>query len=375
VLNKKRYVSREATEKVMQAIRQLNYNVDMIAHSMKSKYSMMIGVIIPDITRIFFPQVLAGIQSATREQGYNIIIYSSEHDINKEKDFIRILSHMRVDGIILDSMADHDDDQYVQMLVSITNGKKHVPVVSMERDFSQYGIDSIIIDNEQGAYLATRLLIDRGAKNIALYSSFSKQGGLPRFNGYCRALRESGFALNNNLLVKSESSAWAGYSVTRKLLMNGIHFDGLFAGNDQRAVGAIKALHEHGVRIPQDVMVVGFDNTFVSSMITPPLTTINVPKHRMGREAAEHLMQLIADKGNCVDTASEHAGKRILLPIELIERESTLAGKTTAWDLEDWEEIIKNSDSPWLSVPKPRRGSYFSKFSIHFTPNLSAKSA
>ena len=333
VLNNKKYVSPATAEKVMKAVEALDFHLDATAQSMKSKRSMMIGVVLPSITRVFYPQVLAGMNEVATAAGYSIVLYNTDYSIDKERKYVHELARNKADCIVVASVASDEDSAYLTELASLHHGSKRIPVISLGRDMSDHSISSIAWDNKAGAQMAVQSMIDNGARRIVYLSSFSPRGGLQRYAGYCAALEASGIPLDPSLCIKSEGSAWAGFSTMNRLLNDGLSFDGVFAGSDQRANGAVKALMEHGRRIPRDVMVTGFDNIFASSLIQPPLTTINVPKHRLGRESVNLALKMLSGD-EPADTFA--APQVILLPLQLLERASTNENLTTTWELEGW---------------------------------------
>lgn len=330
VLNNKKYVSPSTAEKVMNAVHALDFHLDATAQSMKSKRSMMIGVILPRITRVFYPQVLAGMNEVATAAGYSIVLYDSGYSLDKERKYVSELARNKADCIIIASVASGEESSYLSELANLHHGSKLIPVISIGRDMSEYGINSIAWDNKGGAQMAVQSMIDNGARRIVYMSSFSPRGGLQRYEGYCAALEANGIPLDPSLCIKSEGSAWAGFSTMNRLLNDGLSFDGVFAGSDQRAIGAVKALVEHSIRIPKDVMITGFDNIFASSLIQPPLTTVNVPKHRLGREAVNLALRMLSSE------SADPTPQAILLPLQLLERASTNENLTTTWELEGW---------------------------------------
>ena len=326
VLNGTKNVSSETTERVLAAARQLNYQADGIARSMKRQHSKLVGVIIPSICRVFFPQVISGIQAAADEAGYTLLIYSSEDSVENEKMMLNTLLNFRVDGIILDTLAPDTDKEYLSSLKNLSSGKKDIPVIGLERNLTLYGLDSVFIDNHTSSALITQQLIFDGAKRIAFLNAGL---GNSRLEGYIKTLHLNGLALDENLIINGEiNSPLGGYNCTKQLIASGQRFDAIIGANDQIAIGAIGALKEHGYRIPEDVSVVGFDNIFIASIIDPPLTTIDVPKYNMGFSAFQALLRRIEDKTFPPDA--------IELPIEIILRQSTISSRKTSWDLDHW---------------------------------------
>jgi len=330
-LNGTKSVSNATRKKVLSAARKLNYEADGIARSMKSQHSKLVGVIIPSISRVFFPQVISGIQAAADEAGYTLLLYSSEDSFENEKKMLHTLMNFRVDGIILDTLASDSDHQYLSSLKNLQSGKKDIPVISLERDLTSFGLDSVFIDNHTCSALITQQLIFDGAKNIAfiLCSNYNIGMGNTRLEGYIKTLQLNGLVPNEELIIRGDlNSPLGGYNCTKQLIASGQKFDAIVGVNDQIAIGAIGALKENGYRIPEDVSVVGFDNIFISSIIDPPLTTIDVPKYKMGYNVFQSLLHRLEDKDSQPDMVE--------LPIEIVLRKSTKTSKDTTWDLDHW---------------------------------------
>jgi len=332
-INGTRYVSEEVKDKVMRAVEELNYEVDPIARSLKSSVSMTLGVILPSMSRIFLPLVVSGMQKAAADSGYHLIIYATDDNFEKEESYVTMLANQRVDGIIIDSVAQENTREYYHRLSHLTRRNRNIPILSLERNLEKYGISSIYVDNHSAGKTATAHLLECGCRRILHISGpHSSQMSRYRFNGYKEALDEADIPHNPQFNLDGDYSPLSGYRATRFALMNAFEFDGIFADNDQMAIGAMKALKEHGKRIPEDVKIVGFDNTFASSIVSPSLTTINVPKFRMGTEAVASLIKLI--NRDVIDDFN--VPKMEQLSTSLLIRNSTVGGKEENWDLEDW---------------------------------------
>lgn len=313
-------------------IEEMNYEVDMVARSLKNNKTMTIGVILTSISRIFIPQVIGGMQDIATKKGYNLMLYATNDSFEKEKKYVRMLVNSKVDGIIIDSVADKNNKEYYQYLLNLSRGKKEIPVLSLERDLSDYGISSVFVNNEVGGFMATEYLIQSGCTNIVHIGGIqSAEMCIDRLAGYKRALNQYGLKIKEEFLVSGDFSPLSGYRKIKKLLADGIEFDGIFADNDQMAIGAIKTLSESGLKIPSDVKIMGYDNTFISSIVTPSLSTINVPKFRMGVEAVNGICEAIDD----IDRKDGNIFCKEL-PISLLTRQSTDEANVSAWDLEDW---------------------------------------
>lgn len=327
VLTGNRKVSPELEKKVLNTVKRLHYQVDPVASSLKSKTTKTIGFVVSSIDSIFFPEVIKGIERVTEEKNYSVTFFPTNNNFEYEKKYIRILLSNRVDGIIVDSLARENDKEYLQLLSTLHYKEKRVPVVSIERDLTEHHIDSVAVDYLEGAYQATLHLLKQGCKTIAhITGPKNAAWATRRTEGYKKALQDNALPIDESLIREGDFSSISGYVQTKKLLNEGITFDGLFAANDLMAIGAIKAIHEYGLAIPENIKIIGFDNIFISSLLTPSLSTINIPKRRMGEMAAKLLFGKIE---NCQDKNTEN----IILPFSLIERNSTNPLKTTNWEL------------------------------------------
>lgn len=324
-----RFVKEELKKKVFEAIDKLGYEVNALASSLKSKTTNTIGIVIPNINRIFFPQVIKGIQNYFSKFSYNLMLCDSDDDLQREKFFIQMLRNSWVDGIILGSVAQEDDKEYVKFLSGLGTRTKSIPVVSLEREFPNSGVSSVRVDNYQLGRVATQHLLNCGCKKIVhiagpQYSCVAKA----RMNGYIDELK----AADKNtspLTLEGDFSPLSGYQATKGVFQSkNTGVDGIFAANDQMAIGALSALREEGINVPGKVKIVGFDNTFVASIAEPSLTTINVPKFQMGQMVAELLQKRIEHP--------ETKPQNILLPANIIVRTSTQLGGDKSWELFGW---------------------------------------
>ena len=329
VINGTKYVSGELRLRINRAIEELSYEVDPVARSLKSKKTMNIGVVITNISRIFFPHVIKGIQEEADKRGYSLTFCNTDDSAEKERRFVQMLESSWVDGIILNSVVAVEEEEYFHKLANLGDKKKRIPVVSLERRLDRYGMDSVVVDNLQGGRLAARHLIDCGCRSIAYVmgpagSCMSRD----RQTGTEQELLEAGMRLKEKMVKQGDFSPLSGYQAVKELLASGEVPDGIFAANDQMAIGAVKAVRELGLRIPEEVKVIGFDNTFVASITEPSLTTVNVPKYKLGTAAVEMLFKRMETPGG------EAVCKE--LPINLVVRRSTNLRGGSGWDLFGW---------------------------------------
>ena len=327
VLNNRRAVGDEIRGKVLSAVQELGYEANHIARSLKNKKSNTIGVIVSDINCIFFAPLLKGIQKVISEAGYSMTIYDSGYSLKREVQYIRSLRNSWADGVIIAGTAVQTHDDEFAHLID-TPRARPMPLVSLEHNMNRFGIDSIFIDNAQSALTATNHLIELGCTRIVHVTGPDVGHSFQRLEGYREALAKAGLRYEETLVAHGDFSPISGYKKIHALLQSGISFDGVFAANDQMAVGALRALDIAGINVPEQVKVVGFDNTFIASIVNPSLTTISVPNYDMGVHAAKLLLDRIHHP--------EKKAAAITLDYELIIRRSTMTSARTNWDMSYW---------------------------------------
>jgi len=307
-LNNKPDISKETKKKIIQIAKELNYRKDFTASSLRRKESKIVGVILADSANPFYSEVLKGIEAASKDFGYNIILINSERNYTQEASAVNILLSRRIDGLLLSPVQEKIDD--IKELISLK-----IPLVIFARHFEDLPVNEVRSDDIKAGYLATNHLIQRGAKNILMINGYlHKSPAKLRLEGYKRALKEHNLPVRDELIIVGDIGMEDGEKAVDKALSQGMSFDGIFAYNDMLALGAMKALKKKGIKIPKDIKIVGCDDILFSSVTTPSLTTIRVKKYEMGFEAFKLLIKVLRGK------------KRIekkVLDVELIVREST----------------------------------------------------
>lgn len=340
VLNKSKYVSPELVKRVETAVEELGYEVNPIAASMKSKKSGTIGVITEDMCGVFYPYVVRGISSIADEKEYKIIICDvngkrgGRTAIKRELELFHKLLTSRVDGIIFaSSMSGVNQDKYfVELKKLADHGSKKIPIVSLERDLTMLGIDSVYFDGYLNAKKAVEHLIDCGCQKICHIAGPAElEIGQQRTNGYIQCLLDNQRVLDQDtMIVYGDYTHQSGYLAMDTLLENVPDLDGVFCGNDQMAIGALRVLKEKGKKVPEEIKLIGYDGVFVSSIVEPPISTIYIPKKSAGRKAAEILFDRI-ERPEMSDLAIG-----VKLESRLVVRKSTIEGVEEDWDLNDW---------------------------------------
>ena len=330
VLNNSKPVSDELRRKVEKAVEELGYKANPMARGLKSGKTGNIGIVLPKITALFFPHVLEGAEAAAKKLGFKITYCSSGYDIATEREYMEVLKATCVDGIILDSCCDGENEPgYIKYLASLDYSGKKIPVVSLERALAPGLINSVAIDERLHSCRAVQHLTGSGRKRI-IYISGPKQLSMisNQFEGYMDALTGAGIEFDPGLVFAGDYTPLSGFNSINKALDDGVGFDAVFAANDQTAVGAVMALKNRGCKIPEDVAVVGFDNIFVSALTEPSITTVDVPKYAMGYAAMELLDKHLGDPA--------HKPEDIVLDCDLIIRRSSDQEGGDNWDFLDW---------------------------------------
>jgi len=311
VINDTRFVSEELRGRVLRAIEELNYQPSGVARSLRRKRTHTIGMIIPDNTNPFFAEVARGIEDASFELGYNVILCNSDGDLEKEMDYLGLLIEKRVDGLVFVSAG--SNQATIEMLST-----QEVPVVIVDRDISELAMDSVLTDNRRGGYQATHYLLTLGHRRIACITGPSQlTPSAERVTGYRNALEEAGVAVDDLLILAGDFQSQSGHEAMRSLLTLSSPPTAVFVCNDLMAIGALCAAHEAGLRVPQQLSIVGFDDIALASFTTPRLTTVAQPKYEMGLLAAEMLAERIKHK--------DLSPRRRFLDVELIIRDSCAA--------------------------------------------------
>ena len=299
-LNKSKYVSDDLVNRVNKSVNELNYIKDSVASNMKRGYTKTIGVITSDICGLFYPYVLKGIYEIINKYGYSLTIYDShvtkdEDNIKKEEESFKHLFSNKVDGIIfVSSISKNKESCYLNKLIKESNILKKTPLVSLERDFSKYGIDSVFYDNIETAKKAINHLIKCKCKKIAFIGGpIGEQLPEERKQGYLKSIHENGLIINKNMITNGDYTHISGYNAMNYLLDKNKNIDGVYAANDQMAIGALKAIKERKIKIPEEIKLIGTDDVFVSSIVEPAISTVHIRKRHMGKRAAQILIQRI----------------------------------------------------------------------------------
>ncbi len=309
VINKTRFVAEATQEKVLEAVKELNYAPSAVARSLKCNTTRTIGMLVTQSTNLFFSEVIDGVESYCYRQGYTLILCNTGGIYEKQRDYIRMLAEKRVDGILV--MCSDLTQELSEMLESHSD----IPKVIMDWGPEASKADKIIDNSELGGYLATKYLIDRGHKDIACLSGhLNKLACQERIAGFRRAMEEANLNVNDNWILEGNFECDTAVLAADKIIAMDKMPTAVFCFNDTMALGLMSRLQQKGVRVPDDISVIGYDNIELAEYFSPPLTTIHQPKRRVGKNAFEILLERIKDK--------EHERRIFEMHPEIVERDT-----------------------------------------------------
>lgn len=285
VINKSRFVSDEIAERVNNAAQQLNYAPSALARSLKMNRTKTIGMLVTTSTNPFFGEVVKGVERSCYHQGYNLILCNTEGDNQRMKASINTLLQKRVDGLLL--MCSTLEGERLDVFDRYPD----IPIVVMDWGPILFASDKIQDNSLQGGYMAAKHLIECGHKEIGCITGpLIRHQAQMRYEGYKRALAEAGIAMNPDWIVESDFECEGGYQAFEKLYQRGKLPSALFVSNDMMAMGVIQAASQRGLRVPDDLSLIGYDDVHIAKFMTPALTTIHQPKYRLGKAAVDTLL-------------------------------------------------------------------------------------
>ncbi|MGG1691812.1 LacI family DNA-binding transcriptional regulator [Heyndrickxia ginsengihumi] len=279
-------VKKETANKVLEAIDKLNYKPNVLARQLRRLETQTILVVIPDITNTFFSNVLRGIESVATAYGYQVLLGDAQNIVERERSYLDNLGQRKADGVIL--LTARTDQKVLEEL------SEQYPVVLACEYYEGSNLPTVSIDNISSARKATEYLISLNHKKIAHISGPLKVVvGRDRLKGFHQAMAHHGLPIESLLVQEGDFSYESGFNLMKKLLMLDEIPTAVFAANDEMAMGAIKAAKAKGIRVPDDLSVIGFDDIKFASIFEPALTTIAQPTFEIGKKAMELLLKLI----------------------------------------------------------------------------------
>jgi len=310
------HIRLETKKKIRTTALEMGYQRNKFASNLRQKHTNTIGVVVPKLNSYFMATVIAGMEKVTNQHGYGLIISQSQESGKQEVSCISTLFNSRVDGLLVSLAFDTKSLDHFNILFN-----KNIPVVFFDRVSECNDCITIVIDNFKAGYEATSHLIEQGCSRILhLSGNLLRNVYADRFMGYKRALADNKIKFDQSLVVISDMSRQAGIETAQKILKMKPLPDGIFTANDTLAVTAIVELRKAGVKIPEEIAVVGFNNEPISQVVQPNLTTIDYPAMEIGEIAATSLINKL--KNSESDNLST-----IILKHNLIIRESSMRAK------------------------------------------------
>jgi len=308
-------ISEQTRQRVLDAIRELNYQPNALARSLATQRTNTLALVVPDIANPFFAGIARGVERVARSANYVVLLGNAEEDPKYESKLLEILEERRVDGVVSCSSRLPDRD-----LRGLLEGYPVAVLVNrlIAKSDNRTTIDSVVIDEVAGGRLATQHLLFFGCQIIGMINgpvrSFSARG---REKGYRNALEAAGLPVREEIILHCQPTVESGQKAAEKLLTNHPEVTALFCYDDMVAIGTLKAAKQLARRVPGDLAIVGFDDSLLAGLVTPPLTTCRVPKERLG----EFALQLLLDR---INNPSDPPKELVIQP-ELIVRESAPA--------------------------------------------------
>ncbi len=311
VLNRMPSVTKENRGKVEEAIKRLNYRPNSAARTLKTNASHSIGLIIPDIINPFYPEVSRGVEDVAMRNGYALLLCNNDRNREKERKYIDYLIEKQADGIILVKPSITP-----QEIVEI-QARCAVVLVDAPGE-AEPACDFVDVDDFRGSLNAMKMLCDLGHRRIAFIEGIASKSGSSRHEAYLRGLRDCGIEVDYALIKKGAYDWHSGHTCTTELLRMPDRPTAIFAANDLMAIGAIKAIHDRGLKVPEDISVLGYDDISMAALCQPALTTVRQPKYEIGSCSANLLLKRIA----AANAQDAYPFQNIILETELLIRDS-----------------------------------------------------
>lgn len=310
VVNNKNNVRLETRERVLKAVKELNYSPNQVARSLKNKSTKTIGIIVPDVSEDFFAYVIKGIDNVISKQGYMIILCDTNEKPEKEELYLNLLGEKQIDGIILATVSK-------DYKVLYNSFDKRLPLIFFDNlPNIRKHYDSVIVDNNKASYIAIEHLIKLGHKKIGIITGKQDETtGYERLSGYRKALSDYGVETNESLIGKGDFKEESGYICMKTLLEESTGLTAVHVSSSKMTFGAIKAIKEKGLLIPRDIALIGFDVHDHSGLISPGITTIMQPEEYIGKAAGEVMLKRLQD-------VNDRVYQKIVLEPELVIKES-----------------------------------------------------
>lgn len=300
--------SEQTKQKVLAVIAETGYKPNAVARGLISKRTNTIGVLVPNVSSMLATMLLSGIEEAAHDNNYSVIMCNSDHQGKRTLDYLKVLSEKQVDGIIF--CSEWLKDEYHEAIEAM-----RVPVVLVSTMSRKYQLPYVKADDFAAAYAATAFLINKGHREIGMISGSKSDliAGLPRLQGYMQALQDHGIIFKESHVAYGDFGFKSGVEAMSGLRKRCPGLTAVFAASDEMALGAISFAFSQGIPVPEDLSVIGYDNTEIAEMSIPPLTTVQQPIYEMGRRASKLILEMIE---------TGEPAESIIMPHKVVERQS-----------------------------------------------------
>ncbi len=309
-------ISKKTEQAVLKVAKENRFRPNQLARGLRLRKTSTFGLLIPDISNPFFSDVARNIEMNARKIGYSILLCDSQEDNEIERESLELLRNRMIDGLII-SPVSGQGDHLVELM------EDGLPIVVVDRNFSNIDLPCVTSDNYQGAYDGVQHLLDHGHRAIAFVQGLpNADPNMERVRGYKAALEDAGIPFKKSLVIGTDFGQESGYAAAKKLLKRKQPPTAMFAAGNVIVLGVLSALAEEKVRIPQDMSIISFDESPYSPFLGTPMTTIAQDTSRIGRMAVELLF-------NQIEQGTHARRPTILLPTKLVPRDSVRRPRTT----------------------------------------------
>ncbi len=304
-------ISEETRQRVLQRMRELNYQPDWIARSMVTRRTYLVGLVMPDLMHSFFAEVATAVARKLQPLGYQVVVSNTMEDAAVERRNLEVLTARKMDGLIIASAQRPGQTEAFEAL-----DRSGIAYVLVDRMLAGVNANYVGVRDQDLGIMATEHLISQGARRIAHIRGPSVSTGTGRLRGYRKSLERHGVKYRPEYVVPGQSGDSGGYDAMQQLLKLDPRPDGVFCYNDPVAAGAIKAVLEAGLRVPEEIAIIGAGNVHYSDLLRVPLSTVDQSSSQIGERAAELLAE-------CMEAKKRPAPKRVLIPPRLVIRDSS----------------------------------------------------
>jgi len=309
VLNKTRFVAATTQQSVIAAVEELNYLPNTVAQSLKGKHTKSIGMLVTTTLNPFYAEVVKAVEKYCYLEGYNLVLCNTDGDFKKTDSYLKMLAQKRIDGVII-MCTEYDGDSFTTI-----SSQSALPMVVMDWGPIDPHLDRIQDNSFQGGYMATQYLLENNHTSIGYIGGpLDKLPALNRYSGFSKAMADAQLNINPEWVIESDFQSEGGKTAMAKILALDELPTAIFVANDMMALGAMCLAQQSGLKIPDQLSIIGYDNISFSAYFSPPLTTINQPKNRLARIAVNTLIERLRE--------DRPLGRTHLIEPDLVVRDS-----------------------------------------------------